>query len=174
LKPNEGISAAVTQYHTGPRRAVLTHSPMRIDELEQEDSDIDWFAVDQHGYIIHFASGGGRLPESVASSEENLLELHRYFLELAEKASAASVQLAPDANRGGNYQGQLRYAQRGLFSFYKASLRDLADPYYLLFARPAQPLTIQEIPAPLARLLSRTQLPASILDKTRVDSTTIA
>jgi hypothetical protein len=146
---------------------------MRIDEVEQEDSDIDWFAVDTNGYIIHFASGGGRLPESVAASEENLLALHQYFLGVAETATAASVRIEQGAEGGGTYQGAVRYAQRGLFSFYKTSLRDLADTYYHLVARPVQPLTIQELPAPLAALLGRTRFPVSILDKTRIDSTAI-
>jgi len=138
---------------------------MRIDELEQETSDIDWFATDSSGYIIHFASGGGSLPESVASSQEILLQLYQYFLALPDTASASQVQAEPNVAKGADYQSFIRYARRGLFSFEKASLSNLADPVYSLVARPVVPLTIKNIPEPIATLVRRTTLSDSVLDK---------
>ncbi|GGE95241.1 hypothetical protein [Hymenobacter cavernae] len=142
---------------------------MRIDELEQEDSDIEWFAVDGAGYVVHFSSGGGVLPESVASSQETLLHLHQYFLALPDTASAALVQVEANAEKSGrNYQNAVRYARRGLFSFDKTLLNKHLDSKYHLVARPVNPLTIKDIPEPISTLLLHTRLPIAVLEKTQV------
>ena len=142
---------------------------MRIDELEQESSDIDWFAVDSDGHILHFSSGGGVLPESIASSEETLLQLYQYFLALPDTASASLVQVQANAEKSGrNYQNAVRYAQRGLFSFDKTLLNKHLDPQYHLVVRPTDPLTIQHIPEPIATLLLRTRFPEPVLEKTKL------
>ncbi|OUJ75507.1 hypothetical protein [Hymenobacter crusticola] len=142
---------------------------MRIDELEQEDSDIDWFAVDSDGHVLHVSSGGGVLPESVAASEETLLQLYQYFLALPDTASAALVQVEANAEKSGrNYQNAIRYAQRGLFSFDKTLLNKHPDPQYHLVVRPADPLTIKDIPEPIATLLLRTRLPEPVAAKTKL------
>ena len=150
---------------------------MRIDELEleQEDSDIEWFAVDGEGYVLHVSSGGGVLPESVASSQETLLQLHQYFLALPDTASASLVQVEANAEKSGrNYQNAVRYARRGLFSFDKTLLNKHLDPKYHLVVRPANPLTIKDIPEPISTLLLRTRLPESVREKTRVDISAIS
>ncbi|UOQ52895.1 hypothetical protein [Hymenobacter cellulosivorans] len=135
---------------------------MRIDELDQEDADIDWFAVDGQGHILHVASGGGILPESVAASQEVLLELHQYFLTLPNATTAEAAEVEDGAEEAGGYQSFARYAQRGLFSFEKTRLHERADTRYHLVARPLLPLTIQQLPKRLAQLLARTQLPGSV------------
>jgi hypothetical protein len=147
---------------------------MQITTLDQEDADIDWFATDVNGYILHVASGGGILPESVAASEEMLLELHQYFLTLPETASADAVRLEGGASSGGGYQGSARYAYRGLFSFVKARLHDRADTRYYVVARPVRALTVAEVPGRIAELLSRTKLPVSVTQQTTFDASTIS
>jgi hypothetical protein len=142
---------------------------MRIDELEQESSDIDWFAIDSDGHILHIASGGGVLPESVAASEETLLQLYQYFLALPDTNSASLVHAEANAEKSGrNYQNAIRYAQRGLFSFDKTLLNKHLDPQYHLAVRPADPLLIKDVPEPIATLLRRTSLPDSVLAKTQL------
>ncbi|WP_022822480.1 hypothetical protein [Hymenobacter norwichensis] len=144
---------------------------MRIDEIDQEDADIDWFAIDGNGHILHVASGGGILPESVAASQEVLLELHQYFLTLPELEVA---EIANGAEEASSYQSFARYARRGLFSFEKTRLHERADTRYHLVARPLRPLLVSELPAPLAELLSRTRLPGSVAEQTALDVATIA
>ncbi|AII52893.1 hypothetical protein [Hymenobacter sp. APR13] len=144
---------------------------MRINQTEQEDADIDWFATDEAGHILHVASGGGVLPESVAADEAALLELHQYFLTLPEPA-AGGAQATTDAADGG-YPGAARYARRGLFSFVKTNLHDHHDPRYYLVARPLQPLTVAELPPPLAALLRRTQLSGFVAQQTTFDVSSI-
>lgn len=50
-----------------------------ISDIEEECEDLDWYAVDESGYIGHFATGGrGFLPRSVKNSSENRLTLHSF------------------------------------------------------------------------------------------------
>jgi hypothetical protein len=141
---------------------------MRIDEIDQEDADIDWFATDSNGYILHVASGGGILPESVAASQEALLELHQYFLTLRAGGSAEAVQLEVGADES-SYPGAARYARRGLFSFAKARLHERVDSRYYVVARPVKPLTVADLPERIAALLQKTWLPGSVADLTTLD-----
>jgi hypothetical protein len=144
---------------------------MRIDEIDQEDADIDWFATDSNGHILHVASGGGILPESVAASQEVLLELHLYFLTLPELEVAEVVNGAEEAS---SYQSFARYARRGLFSFEKTRLHERSDTRYHLMARPLRPLLLHELPAPLAEMLDRTRLSGSVAEQVALDVATIA
>lgn len=143
---------------------------MRIDEIDQEDADIDWFATDSNGHILHVASGGGILPESVASSQEVLLELHQYFLTLPDIEVA---EVANGAEEASSYQSFARYARRGLFSFEKTRLHERADTRYHLVARPLRPLLVAELPKNIAQLLSRTLLPGTVSEQAALDSATI-
>ncbi|PJJ47891.1 hypothetical protein [Hymenobacter chitinivorans] len=146
---------------------------MHIDELDQEDADIDWFAVDAEGHILHVASGGGILPESVAASQEVLLELHHYFLTLPDTTAAEAAEVEDGAEAAGGYQSFARYARRGLFSFEKTRLHERADSRYHLVARPVVPLLVSELPKKLAQLLGRTRLPGSVGGQTALDSSQI-
>ncbi|UOQ72115.1 hypothetical protein [Hymenobacter cellulosilyticus] len=148
-------------------------SAMRIDELDQEDADIDWFAVDSQGHVLHVASGGGILPESVAASQEVLLELHQYFLTLPDTTAAEAAAVEDGAEQAGGYQSFARYARRGLFSFEKTRLHERADTRYHLVARPVVPLLVSQLPKPLAQLLSRTQLPEAVVGFRQLDVTRI-
>ncbi|MFD2786549.1 hypothetical protein [Hymenobacter rubripertinctus] len=132
---------------------------MCISDIDQEISDIDWFAADKDGRILHLASAGGVLPESVAASQQNLLLLHQYFLELPEAGTAI---MAIEPKSGIRYDSFLRYARRGLYSFDKVDLHNRLDSRYQLVARPAVPLLLTELPPELAQLLHRTQLPGSV------------
>jgi len=144
---------------------------MRIDDIDQIDADIDWFATDSNGHILHVASGGGILPESVAASEEELLELHQYFLTRPETDTTVEAEEDTDA---GSYRGFARYARRGLFSFAKTRLHERADTRYYLVARPAQPLTVAELPERIAGLLGRSKLPGDVAEQSTFDVATVS
>jgi hypothetical protein len=143
---------------------------MRISPTDQLDADIDYFATDAAGHILHVASGGGVLPESVAADEAALLALHQYFLTLPETGAAL---LAPGLPAGLNYDSFRRYARRGLFSFEKVHLHEPLDTQYRLVARPARPLMVAELPESIRKLLGGTQLPGPVASADTLDSRTI-
>ena len=144
---------------------------MHIPAHDQHDADIDWFATDANGYVLHVASGGGRLPGSVAASEAVLLELHAYFLSRAETTSAVPGEGV--AVHHPEYPSHARYARRGLLSFGKTDLHNGAHGQYRLLARPLQPLTTAELPPRLRQLLSHTQLPGPAASAATFDVSSI-
>ena len=143
---------------------------MSIPETDQFDADIDYFATDAEGHILHIASGGGVLPGSVAASQTDLLALHQHFLTRPETGAA---QLAEGANAA-EASGAARYARRGLFSFAKIDLHAPTDSQYRLVARPAVPLTVAALPPQLAQLLRRTRLPGSVAGLAHLDAARMA
>ncbi|SHI59818.1 hypothetical protein SAMN02745146_1139 [Hymenobacter daecheongensis DSM 21074] len=144
---------------------------MQISPTDQLDADIDYFAADATGHILHVASGGGVLPESVAADQEGLLALHQYFLTLPEPAAGGALAAAEAVET--SYPGATRYARRGLFSFAKTDLHAPSDPRYHLVARPLRPLTVAELPPELAALLRRTLLPGSVVHQSTLDVSSI-
>ncbi|NVO85565.1 hypothetical protein [Hymenobacter terrestris] len=143
---------------------------MLIPDHDQIDADIDYFATDTNGHILHVASGGGVLPASVAASQTDLLALHQHFLTRPETGAA---QLAEGVDMA-EASGAARYARRGLFSFAKINLHNRADSHYQLVARPAVPLLLAELPPEMAQLLHRTQLPGSVATLDQLDAAAIA
>lgn len=143
---------------------------MPIPTHDQLDADIDWFATDANGHVLHIASGGGLLPGSVAASQADLLALHQHFLTRPETGAA---QLAEGTNAA-EASGAARYARRGLFSFAKTDLHAPLDTRYQLLARPAVPLHLTDLPPELAPLLRRTRLPAPVAGLATLDAATIA
>lgn len=142
---------------------------MLISAIEQEVTDFDWYAVDLAGCLVHFASGGGPLPSSVASSHEVVEQLHAYFLALPLRAATAHinphlaqvVQGVVDMNR--YVESFTGSAQRGLFAFDRTTLASQANQYHLV-ASPGNILLVEQLPPTIATLVSRTRLPFAVND----------
>jgi hypothetical protein len=146
---------------------------MYFSKIEQETLDIDWFAVDAVGHIIHFASCGGNLPASVASSQEDLAQIKCYLCSLPELVPAATIRIEEGQDKGGRYSCYINYACRGIYSFDKADMGHSGDPYYQLLAAPIQRLHLTDLPTEIATLLARTVLPFIVADLGTIDSGTI-
>lgn len=153
---------------------------MRIDEIDQEVNDFDWFAVDINGCIIHFASGGGKLPNSVSASREDLAQLHAYFLSLP--TISAPVQINPNlaqvienlSDISRYTASSVKYAQCSLFSFNKTDLtHPRSNNFYHPVAYPENALSLAELPATIAAIISRTILPFSVRGVFKIDVDTI-
>jgi hypothetical protein len=145
---------------------------MQISDIDQEVTDFDWYAVEANGYLVQFASGGGPLPASVASSLEALQQLHAYFLALPIQATPVRLtQLAADIVDVERYvKSFVNYAQRGLFSFDKTDLAHRNNMMYHLVAYPEAPLSLAELPTEIAALASRTRLPFPIVGVSTIDA----
>ncbi|MFD2786545.1 hypothetical protein [Hymenobacter rubripertinctus] len=74
---------------------------MLIPTHDQLDADIDYFATDPNGHILHLASGGGVLPGSVAASHTDLLALHQHFLTRPETGAAQLAEGVDTAEASG-------------------------------------------------------------------------
>jgi hypothetical protein len=136
---------------------------MMITEIEQETMDMDWFFTDGE-YVGFMASGGGKLPDSVAQSEEKRQILARYFRNLPEISEAA---ISPELNNilikilGSGVderylEDYLLMARKGLFSYDKTYPNHFMDPSYHLVAMPKSPLHLKDIPDHIMVLLINT------------------
>jgi hypothetical protein len=94
-----------------------------ITEQEQFALDIDWFFT--NGYSVAFvASAGGRLPQSVSKSKENLELLSCYFRNLPQisdvKVNKKLRETIPGRVIDERYLEDYTYvSKRGLYSFDK-------------------------------------------------------
>jgi hypothetical protein len=135
-----------------------------ITEIEQQTLDIDWFLTDGK-YIVFMASGGGRLPDSVAESSENNKKLVSYFRNLPE---ISDFMVNPELDRlliersgtGVNeryLEDYVSMTKKGLYSFDKTIPCNFLDPFYHLVASPVIPLTVGGLPNEILEIFMKTQ-----------------
>ena len=109
---------------------------------------------------------------SVATSEEVLLKLKAFLENLPSLVDSAAITIAPTAHDG-QLDSYLHYVSRGLFSFDRntAALRN--GHLYLLIAAPPQPILVRNLPPEVARFVSQTRWPYSIVGVIEIDTLTI-
>jgi hypothetical protein len=140
---------------------------MIIPKDEQEVRDFDWFGVDADGHIGHFTTAGFKyLPGSVSSSEEDLQEVTGYFDNEAPIRGAHRVDSESIAQFKGwkGEEHEARYlasfalmADKGLYS-YDIDTYVRAGIAYSRVAVPLSPLTLNELPDEVRRIVQRTIL----------------
>ncbi|WP_109618973.1 hypothetical protein [Chryseobacterium oncorhynchi] len=137
---------------------------MMITEIEQETLDIDWFFTDGK-YIGFMASGGGKLPNSVAESKEEHQVLVNYFRNLPE-VSDVLVNLELDSlliktfGSGADeryLENYISMTKKGLYSYDKTVLSNFLDPHYHLVAIPKEPLKLENLPQDILDIISKTR-----------------
>jgi len=142
-----------------------------ITEMEQAGLDIDWFITDGE-YIGFMASGGGKLPESVAKSKKNNEILVEYFRNLPE---ISPVVINPKLDDilikifgSGVDERYLDYyvsmTKKGLYSFDKTYPNKFSDPYYHLVASPKIPLKLKELPHDILDIIIGTQYSNKLME----------
>jgi hypothetical protein len=136
-----------------------------INEIEQQTLDIDWFFTNGN-HIGFVASGGGKLPRSVALSSENNGLLTDFFRNLPERSG---VEIAPGLNKIISPPVDERYlssfvemAEKGLFSFDKTLPGRFSDTAYHLVASPLNPLRFDELPSEIVEILLETKIEGDI------------
>lgn len=144
-----------------------------ITEIEQETMDMDWFFTDGE-YVGFMASGGGKLPNSVAESEEKRQILARYFRNLPEISEAI---ISPELNNilikskksvsGVNERYLEDYVfmtKKGLYSFDKVILNNFLDPHYHLVTTPKKPLKLEDLPQNILDIVVKTQYQNKLIE----------
>lgn len=139
---------------------------MEYTEEMQCSIDIDWFAIDSEGVIVHFASGGGKLPESVALHKEDTEMVSKFFRSLREVDSEVNISpKLPTYISFSSREEESRYLQdfcsmskRGMFSFDKSSPGDFENINYHLVSYPKDILKLERLPEEIASIVQRTKL----------------
>jgi hypothetical protein len=136
-----------------------------ITEIEQQSLDIDWFFITGQD-IAFVASGGGKLPQSVAQSLEGNKLLSSFFRSLPV---ISEVIINPDLSMIITTPINEQYlvdfmemTKRGLFSFDKTILNNFSESHYHLVAKPANPLKTDQLPFEIKEALFRSQYHGSI------------
>ncbi len=140
---------------------------MLITDAQQEETDFDWFGVDEEGLIAHFTTAGfKRLPQSVAADAEGLGMVADYFLRQAPIQSGHQLDggLPTAVPEWQGEQNEVKYlssfvsmADKGLFSF---DVPTYVKPglAYIRVASPTNPLLLSALPEQIKSVLSRTTL----------------
>jgi hypothetical protein len=147
-----------------------------ITEIEQQSLDIDWFFTDEK-HIAFVASGGGKLPKSIAESVDYNL-LSNYFRNLPEKTEVKInenlreiLKMVPDERYLADY---LAMAKKGIYSFDKTVLNNFLEPNYHLVASPISPLMIWDLPEEIIILLQKTKYNNNLKSMLNIDSSEIS
>jgi len=143
---------------------------MKYTEDIQMTIDIDWFAVDLDGVIVHFASGGGKIPNSVAFNQSDTKKITQYFRDLPVKASDFKVSQTLDhIIKFPSRESQERYlndfiemANRGLYSFDKTEPGNFSNKQYHLVVSPESTLKLDSLPEDIQAILKRTKIPQRV------------
>jgi hypothetical protein len=140
---------------------------MTISKDEQEGADFDWFAVDSQRHIGHFTTAGFKyLPRSVSDSEEDLRYLTDYFDSRApirgfHRVDAQSIsefkEWKGDEHEGRYLASFVSMADKGLYSYDINTYVRPGTPYFRV-AVPLCPITLNELPDDVRRIVQRTVL----------------
>ncbi|MBL1223232.1 hypothetical protein JET18_20480 [Chryseobacterium sp. L7] len=142
-----------------------------ITEIEQQTMDMDWFFTDAE-YVGFMASGGGKLPDSVAESEEKRQILVHYFrnlpeiseVEVSSKLDSILIKISGSGADERYLEDYVSMTKKGLYSFDKSYPNQFSEPYYHLVAGPENPLKLNELPQDILDILVKTQYSHKLME----------
>ncbi len=137
---------------------------MRISEIDLQTEDIMWFSVDNNGNIFECTSAGcGNVPEYVCCSRENTDILLDYFTNEAPIVTN-SILLIPEED---NFltQDVKDLSSKGLYCY---DVNENDDTFYTCVAKPEKPITINELPAEIQKILSLQRFDGNIPELTEI------
>lgn len=150
-----------------------------ITEVEQEETDYDWFGVDERGCVGHFTTAGFKLlPKSVSVSAEELEKVTNYFRHLPPTDSTFQVSGDLEKETGPFESEEKRdqylasfsdMARKGLYSF---DIDTYVSPglAYFQVTSPFHPLQLESLPPEIRTIVGRTRLKGVHLgETTRID-----
>ena len=114
---------------------------MAYTQIEQSTLDLDLFLRDKNKFI-HIASGGGRIPNSLANSDGVIED---FKANIDDLANDFEVQTNPDLLEILNIEDHelesylsdfIKYAERGFFTYDKTKLGEFDDMTFHLVAKP--------------------------------------
>ena len=130
-----------------------------ISEIEQQTLDIDWFFTDGIG-IGFVASGGGKLPKSISTSDAINIKLSIFFRNLPNKClPLINLGLSKYIEKDNldMYLSDFKFmSEKGLYVFDKTILNSFEDLNYHLVAKPSNPLLYESLPFEIKEFLINT------------------
>lgn len=139
-----------------------------------EGLDIDWFAIAAPNIILHFASGGGFVPNSVGNNmhqiNETLLMMPEISPDIFVNKSLREFVPFANLNEYNMYINSfIKYAKRGIFSYDKSVLNDHGDSFYHLVVSPANALNWKQLPEVIRGIIPNTKSPIDPVVQIQID-----
>lgn len=124
-----------------------------------------WVFFTDGKYIGFIASGGGKLPNSVAESKEEHHVLVNYFRSLPEisevlvnsELDRLLIKIVGSGVDERYLEDYVSMTKKGLYSYDKTGLNNSLDPHYHLVASPNEPLKLESLPKDILNILSKTR-----------------
>jgi len=142
-------------------------------ELIFETIDIDWFCIDQHNNIAHFASAGGAIPKSVINNLDLNSKTIDYILQsdaICNYAISSEIKLI--TNDFEKYIKSFRaYAERGIYSYDKVDMQNHNENVYRLVAKPDVSLKYNGLPTHIAEFISCVRVKGDFKEMSYIDIT---
>ncbi|WP_426670337.1 hypothetical protein ACPPVU_03630 [Mucilaginibacter sp. McL0603] len=136
-------------------------------QIEQQILDIDWFFT--NGVDVGFvASGGGKLPLSVANNYSQLdTLLTDYFMELPYNSdiiiNANLSQILGEQADDMYLDYFIEMTRKGLYAFDRTILNNFSATQIHLVASPTVPLRLDEFPDQIKEILIKTRYEGDII-----------
>tara|TARA_R110002049_G_scaffold60372_3_gene162256 strand:- start:1945 stop:2391 length:447 start_codon:yes stop_codon:yes gene_type:complete len=114
---------------------------MAYSEIEQSTLDLDLFLKDKNKHI-HIASGGGKIPNRLANSDNVIEEFKSLVINLEDNFE---IDINPELPQILNLEENgiqsylndfVKYAKQGFYSYDKTKLGDFDDMTFHLVAKP--------------------------------------
>ena len=127
-----------------------------------EGLDIDWFTIAAPNVILHFASGGGFVPDEIDS---NTFQISNVLLSMPEispvviinESLRKFVSIANINDYDTYIKSFVDYAKRGIFSYDKSILNDYGNSLYHLVASPLKALERHQLPEEIRGIIPSTK-----------------
>ncbi len=128
-----------------------------ITETEQFTLDIEWFFTDGN-FIAFVTSAGGRLPNAISKSKENVETLANYLGDLPIICEAA---INPNLSRfikkkdiDDQYlYDYIHFGMRGFYTYDKTTPGNFADDNFHLVTIPKTPLKLNDLPSEIKAII---------------------
>ena len=140
---------------------------MIYDLIDQQVLDIIWHALDREGRVLQFASGGGRIPNSVAKDVEGIRQVFSYVQQLphfdnnevmVNMKFVDRYNFAREDSKN-EYIARLNsFSKNGIVVFDKMMPPWEENASYCKEATPQKILTVDMTPDEIQEILSRTVL----------------
>ncbi|WP_395073934.1 hypothetical protein [Flavobacterium sp.] len=143
-------------------------------EIEQQTLDIDWFFLNKK-HICFVASGGGKLPLSIAESSLDNATLVTYFRNLDDECDIIiNPNLDENLSNEKYLSDFIHMSKKGLYAFDKTILNDFSDTNYHLVTTPLIPLTLNELPENIQDILRKTNYIENLDNINNIDISVIS